>query len=58
MGLLGDGRHHGASVASRWPILAVHEVDLHLTPRTGNYSCRRSWTKWSPTPSTVTRKWL
>ena len=38
-GLLGDGRHHGASVASRWPILAVHEVDLHLTPRTGNYSC-------------------
>jgi DNA-binding CsgD family transcriptional regulator len=39
MGLLGDGRHHGASVASRWPILAVHEVDLHLTPRTGNYSC-------------------
>jgi endonuclease/exonuclease/phosphatase family metal-dependent hydrolase len=38
-GLLGDGRHHGASVASRWPILDVHEVDLHLTPRTGNYSC-------------------
>ena len=38
-GLLGDGRHHGASVASRWPILEVHEVDLHLTPRTGNYSC-------------------
>jgi endonuclease/exonuclease/phosphatase family metal-dependent hydrolase len=39
MGLLGDGRHHGASVASRWPIRRVHEVDLHLTPRTGNYSC-------------------
>jgi endonuclease/exonuclease/phosphatase family metal-dependent hydrolase len=39
MGLLGDGRHHGASVASRWPIVTVHEVDLHLTARTGNYSC-------------------
>ena len=39
MGLLGDGRHHGASVASRWPILTVHEVDLHLTARTDNYSC-------------------
>jgi endonuclease/exonuclease/phosphatase family metal-dependent hydrolase len=37
-GLIADGRHHGASVASRWPILEVHEVDLHLTPRTGNYS--------------------
>jgi exonuclease III len=38
-GLIGDGRHHGASVASRWPITAVHEIDLHLTPRTGDYSC-------------------
>jgi endonuclease/exonuclease/phosphatase family metal-dependent hydrolase len=38
-GLVGDGRHRGASVASRWPILEVHEVDLHLTPRTGDYSC-------------------
>jgi endonuclease/exonuclease/phosphatase family metal-dependent hydrolase len=37
--VLRAGRHHGASVASRWPILAVHEVDLHLTPRTGNHSC-------------------
>jgi len=37
-GLIGDGRHHGASVASRWPILEVHEVDLHLTSRTGDYS--------------------
>ncbi|HZB60562.1 MAG TPA: endonuclease/exonuclease/phosphatase family protein, partial [Actinomycetota bacterium] len=36
LGLVGDGRHHGASVASRWPILQVHEVDLHLTPRTGD----------------------
>ena len=39
VGLVGDGRHRGASVASRWPIRAVHEVDLHLTPRTGDYSC-------------------
>jgi endonuclease/exonuclease/phosphatase family metal-dependent hydrolase len=37
-GLVGDGTHHGASVASRWPIRAVTEVDLHLTPRTGDYS--------------------
>jgi hypothetical protein len=39
VGLVGDGRHHGASVASRWPIGQVHEVNLHLTPRTGDYSC-------------------
>jgi endonuclease/exonuclease/phosphatase family metal-dependent hydrolase len=39
VGLIGDGRHHGASVASRWPITAVHEVDLHLTDRTWDYSC-------------------
>jgi endonuclease/exonuclease/phosphatase family metal-dependent hydrolase len=38
IGLVGDGTHHGASVASRWPLGAVHEVDLHLTPRTGDYS--------------------
>ena len=38
-GLAGDGRHHGASVASRWPIVATHEVDLHLTERTWDYSC-------------------
>ena len=38
-GLVGDGRHHGASVASRWPITAVPEVDLHLTERTWDYSC-------------------
>jgi len=41
-GLVGDGSHRGASVASRWPIAAVHEVDLHLTPRTGDYA------SWSP----------
>ncbi len=39
VGLVGDGRHHGASVATRWPVRSVHEVDLHLTPRTGDYSC-------------------
>ena len=39
VGLIGDGRHHGASVASRWPVGQVHEVDLHLTARIGDYSC-------------------
>jgi endonuclease/exonuclease/phosphatase family metal-dependent hydrolase len=39
VGLVGDGRHHGASVASLWPIRRVHEVNLHLTARTGDYSC-------------------
>jgi endonuclease/exonuclease/phosphatase family metal-dependent hydrolase len=39
MGLVGDGRHHGVSIATKWPISAVHEVDLHLTPRTRSYSC-------------------
>jgi len=39
VGLIGDGRHHGASIASRWPFQRVHEVDLHVTPRTGDYSC-------------------
>ncbi|RBY88437.1 endonuclease/exonuclease/phosphatase family protein [Blastococcus sp. TF02A-26] len=38
-GLVGDGAHPGASVASRWPIRAVHEVDLHLTPRTADWAC-------------------
>ncbi len=38
-GLIPPGHHHGASVASRWPIRAVHEVDLHVTSRTGDYSC-------------------
>jgi hypothetical protein len=26
-------------VASRWPVADVREVDLHLTPRTDDYSC-------------------
>ncbi len=38
-GLVGDGTHHGSSVASRWPVRAVHEVDLHLTDRTHDFSC-------------------
>jgi endonuclease/exonuclease/phosphatase family metal-dependent hydrolase len=32
VGLLRDG--NSAAIASRWPINAVHEVDLRLTPRT------------------------
>jgi endonuclease/exonuclease/phosphatase family metal-dependent hydrolase len=39
IGLVGDGSHRGSSLASRWPIRAVHEVDLHLTDRTWEYSC-------------------
>ncbi|MGY1603737.1 endonuclease/exonuclease/phosphatase family protein [Geodermatophilus sp. SYSU D00815] len=38
-GLVGDGSHRGSSVASRWSIRAVHEVDLHLTDRTWDYAC-------------------
>jgi endonuclease/exonuclease/phosphatase family metal-dependent hydrolase len=49
--LLGPGYHlahqtsreadgSGASVASRWPLGEVHEVDLHVTPRTeGEFPC-------------------
>ncbi len=32
-----DGQ--GASVASRWPILEVRELDLNVTPRTVDFSC-------------------
>jgi len=32
-----DGQ--GASIATRWPISAVHEVDLHVTPRTADFAC-------------------
>src|SRR3954453_12571341 len=31
---VGSGVPGGTSVPSRWPIRAVHEVDLHLTDRT------------------------
>jgi endonuclease/exonuclease/phosphatase family metal-dependent hydrolase len=48
--VLGDGYqfvHHtereadgqGISVASRWPVTAVHEVDLHLGPRPAGFAC-------------------
>lgn len=29
----------GVSIASRWPIGEVRELDLHLTPRTGEFPC-------------------
>jgi endonuclease/exonuclease/phosphatase family metal-dependent hydrolase len=32
-----DGQ--GISIASRWPIAAVHEVDLHLGPRPAGFAC-------------------
>jgi endonuclease/exonuclease/phosphatase family metal-dependent hydrolase len=32
-----DGR--GISIASRWPVEDVQEVDLHVTPRTGIFAC-------------------
>jgi endonuclease/exonuclease/phosphatase family metal-dependent hydrolase len=46
--LLGDGYHvvhqearqadgSGATIASRWPVHAVHEVDLHLTSRVAGF---------------------
>ena len=38
-GLVGDGDHNGASIASRWPLGEVREVDLNVTPRTGDFPC-------------------
>jgi endonuclease/exonuclease/phosphatase family metal-dependent hydrolase len=35
---LGDGAHRLA-IGSRWPLVDVHELDLHLTPRTGVFPC-------------------
>lgn len=32
-----DGQ--GISIASRWPVDAVHELDLHVTPRTAGFPC-------------------
>jgi endonuclease/exonuclease/phosphatase family metal-dependent hydrolase len=32
-----DGQ--GISIASRWPVRAVHEVDLHLGPRPSGFAC-------------------
>jgi endonuclease/exonuclease/phosphatase family metal-dependent hydrolase len=38
-GPVGDEDHHGASIASRWPLGEVREVDLNLTPRTAGFPC-------------------
>jgi endonuclease/exonuclease/phosphatase family metal-dependent hydrolase len=32
-----DGQ--GASIASRWPIRTLNELDLHVTPRTRGFAC-------------------
>jgi endonuclease/exonuclease/phosphatase family metal-dependent hydrolase len=48
--VLGDGYHlayqaapepdgQSVAIASRWPISAVHEVDLNVTPRTADFAC-------------------
>jgi endonuclease/exonuclease/phosphatase family metal-dependent hydrolase len=48
--VLGDGYHlahsaarepdgQGISIASRWPLAEVHELDLNVTPRTGDFAC-------------------
>jgi hypothetical protein len=39
VGLVDDGMGGGAAVASRLPIAAVHEADLHVGPRTTDYAC-------------------
>jgi endonuclease/exonuclease/phosphatase family metal-dependent hydrolase len=38
-GLADDGDHNGASIASRWPLGEVREVDLNVTPRTADFPC-------------------
>jgi hypothetical protein len=32
-------RGQGTSIASRWPLGDVREVDLHVTPRTAGFAC-------------------
>lgn len=34
-----DGDGSGISIASRWPLTDVQEIDLHLTPRTAGFGC-------------------
>lgn len=34
-----DAEGMGISIASRWPLGAVQELDLHVTPRTSNFPC-------------------
>lgn len=29
----------GISIASRWPLGEIHEIDLHVTPRTDGFPC-------------------
>ncbi len=38
-GMVSDGDHNGASIASRWPLGEVREVDLNVTPRTADFPC-------------------
>jgi endonuclease/exonuclease/phosphatase family metal-dependent hydrolase len=38
-GMVDHGEHHGASIASRWPLREVHEVNLNVTPRTADFPC-------------------
>ncbi len=34
-----DAEGMGISIASHWPLRTVQELDLHVTPRTGNFPC-------------------
>ncbi|WP_373324543.1 endonuclease/exonuclease/phosphatase family protein [Reticulibacter mediterranei] len=34
-----DADGFGISIASRWPLTEVQEVDLHVTPRTADFAC-------------------
>lgn len=34
-----DAEGMGISIASRWPLGTVQELDLHVTPRTGDFPC-------------------
>ncbi|HZR40511.1 MAG TPA: endonuclease/exonuclease/phosphatase family protein [Ktedonobacteraceae bacterium] len=34
-----DPEGMGISIASRWPLREVRELDLHVTPRTGDFPC-------------------
>lgn len=35
----GESDHVGTAIGSRWPLAAVRELDLHLTPRTVDFPC-------------------
>jgi endonuclease/exonuclease/phosphatase family metal-dependent hydrolase len=37
--LVAPGDHDGVAIGSRWPIGGVHELDLHVTPRTADFPC-------------------